>query len=418
MLYLSELIGLPVYDSSGKKIGKVSELAAIPAVPRPRVVFFLVRSAGDQQKRPVSLAVALKDVNSLSSSAIRLEVSQEKLSVFQPDEGLLLLRKDLLDQQIIDVNGRKVVRVNDLALEDRTVDHRMELWISSVDIGLTGALRRLFIGAVPRYWLRKLESQIKPTSIPWEFVNILEPDPRRQLKLNISHKVLANLHPADLADIMEELAPKERHAVFTTLDDETVAEVLSEIEPRLRPAILDSMGLARAADVVEEMDPDAAADLLADLPEETATELLQDMNREEAAELGELLEFAENCAGGLMNTDYVAVPASANVDSARQLISSMPELPENFTTIFLVDAGGKLAGAVPVGKLIVASGKTSLLDLRSDPILWVSSDSPEKDVVEMFDKYNLLSLPVVEDDHQLAGSITVDDIITLLCRKS
>lgn len=414
MLYLSGLLGLPVYDSSGKRIGKVAELAAVPAAPRPRVALLLVKDRKDKPPR----AVALHEIALFSPDRIRLRVSQEQLPEFQPDEGLLLLRKDLLDQQIIDVHGRKVVRVNDLLLEERPVNQHTELLLSAVDIGFRGALRRLLMGAVPRAWLRNLGTHVKPASIPWEFVDLIEPDPRRQLKLNISHKVLTKLHPADLADIMEELSPKERQAVFTALDDETVAEVLSEISPKLRVSILESLGLARAAGIVGEMEPDAAADLLADLPEATTSELLQDMNREEAAELGELLEFPENSAGGLMTTDYVAIPVSADVATARSLIASLPELPENLTTIFLVSTQGKLVGAVPLGKLIVAPPKTSLSNLQSEPLLSMPVDSSEADIVELFDKYNLLSLPIVDDDQHLVGAVTVDDIISVLRKKS
>ncbi|MBI3896218.1 MAG: magnesium transporter [Acidobacteria bacterium] len=413
MLYLSELLGLPVYELSGKKIGKVVELAAVPAAPRPRIALLLVKDRKDRPPRSVSL----HEITFRSAERIRLRVALELLPEFQPDEGLLLLRKDLLDQQIIDVHGRKVVRVNDLFLEERPVNRHTELLLSAVDIGFRGALRRLLIGVVPRAWLRLLENRIKPASIPWEFVDLIEPDPRRQLKLNISHRVLTKLHPADLADIMEELSPKERQAVFAALDDATVAEVLSEIKPKLRASILESLGLARAAGIIEEMEPDSAADLLADLPEETATELLQDMNREEAAELGELLEFPENSAGGLMTTDYVAIPASASVEAARNLIASLPELPDNLTTLFLVDIGGKLVGSVPLGRLIAATPKTALLELRLEPPLSLPVDSPETDVVELFDKYNLLSLPIVDPEQHLIGAVTVDDIISILRKK-
>ena len=413
MLYLTEILGLPVYDSAGKKIGRVAELAAVPAMQPPRVALLLIKDG----KNIATLSVPLEDVASLSANQVRLWIPREQIQSFQPDDAFLLLRKDLLDQQIIDVNGRKVVRVNDLSLDEKRVNHHPELLLSAVDIGLSGAVRRLMSGFFPRAWLRPLEARVKQSVIPWEFVDLLESDPLRRVKLNISHKVLAKLHPADLADIVEELAPKERQAIFTDLDNATAAEALSEVDPKLQVSIVESMDMARAADIVEEMSPDAAADLLADLSEETTSELLQDMPREDAKELGELLEFSENSAGGLMTTDSVAVPAAATVEEARQFLAGLPELPENFSTIFLVDQFGRLVGSVPVAKLLIASPGQKLLDLTMEPLLSVQVEAPERDVIDLVDKYNLLALPVVNEGNRLVGVITVDDIIRVLRKK-
>ncbi|MCZ6750781.1 MAG: CBS domain-containing protein [Acidobacteria bacterium] len=414
MLYLTEILGLPVIDSSGKKVGKVTELAVAPVVQPSRVAILLLKNT----KGKPTIAVPFETVSAFSPEEIRLRVAREELKPFQPDEALLLLRKDLLDQQIIDVNGRKVVRVNDLSFSEQVVNGHTELLLSEVDIGLSGAVRRLLHGALPRAWLRKLESHVKGTAIRWEFVDLLEADPLRQVKLNISHKVLRKLHPADLADIMEELAPKERQAIFTALDDATAAAALSEIPQKLQVSILESLGKTRAANILEEMPPDAAADLLAELPAETSNELLQDMDREEAAELGELLEFPENSAGGRMTTDYVAIPSTADVGAARDLIRGAPELPENFATIFLVDTEGKLVGMVALAQLIVAEPQTSLEELQSEPLLSIPAQAPEEDIVELFDKYNLLSLPVVDEEQILIGVVTVDDIVSVLRKQS
>ena len=413
MLYLTEILGLPVYDCARKRVGTVAELALLPSAQPRRVAKLLLKEGKGKAAR----SVAPEQVATMTSGKIFLRVPEEELAIFQPNEALLLLRKDLLDQQIIDVHGRKVVRVNDLSLEERAVNQHPELILNAVDIGLSGALRRLLVGTVPRSWLRKLAARLKETTIPWEFVDLLESDPLRRVKLNISHKILTKLHPADLADIMEELSPKERQAILTALDNVTVAETLSEIRPKLRASILESLDPARAADILEEMPPDAAADLLADLPEETTSELLHDMNREEAEELGELLEFPEHSAGGLMTTDYVAVPHTADVQTAQNLIAALPELPENLNTLFLVDTAGKLAGSVPLARLLVASAQQKLGELRAEPPLHVASDSSESDVVELFDKYNLLTLPVVDEQQFLLGVITVDDVLSVLREK-
>src|SRR5206468_8839541 len=205
-----------------------------------------------------------------------------------PDaEGLFLLERDLLDQQIIDVHGRKVVRVNDVDLHPETTDGRVQLKIGSVDVGARGAVRRLLKGVIPMAALRPVLQRIPPRLIPWDFVDLIETDPARRVKLKISHERLAKLHPADIADIVERLAPDEREAVFETLDQEVAAEALEEVQPRVQKSIVESLDSERAAEIVEEMDPDAAADLLADLGEERTTEILKEMEPEERQEMTE-----------------------------------------------------------------------------------------------------------------------------------
>jgi magnesium transporter len=413
MLYLTEILGLPVYDSSGTKVGKVSEVAAQLGSHPPRVKMLILATARKGKLR----AVPFEHVAGLSPDHLTLNIPKEQIEKFEPDDSLLLLRKDLLDQQIIDVHGRKVVRVNDLTLQPRQVNHHTELLLSEVDAGVRGALRRLLKGAVPRSVIRKIEAHIKTVAIPWEVVNLIESDPRRQVKLNISHELLTTLHPADLADIVEELTHNERQAILTALDDVTAAEALSEVDPKLQVAIVEAMDPARAADIVEEMPPDAAADLLGDLSEETSSDLLEDMNQEDAAEIGELLEHPENSAGGLMTTEYIAVPSTADVRAARHLMSGIPDLPEHFSTLMLVDDQGKFAGSVPLSRLIVAADAEKLFALRSQPVLCIGVNASEEDVVDLFDKYNLLILPVVDSEERLVGVVTVDDVITLLRNK-
>lgn len=413
MLYLTEILELPVVDSSGKKIGRVDEVVAAPAIRPPRVAMLLLKSGKSEPQQ----AVPFEHVSALSSDQIRLRVAGDEVQAFQPDDSLLYLRKDLLDQQIIDVNGKKVVRVNDLSLEERTIDSRPELRLHAVDIGLGGAARRLLSGVVPRPWVRKLETRLRQNSISWDFVNLLEDDPLRRVKLNISHNVLGKLHPADIADIVEELSPKERREIFQDLDDTTAADALSEIDPRMQVSILESLDTARAADILEEMPPDAAADLLAELPEETSNELLLDLPKEDAEELNELLEFEENSAGGLMTTDHLTFHCDTTVAEVRNLLGNLPERPVNLTTIFLLDETERYVGSVPVARLIIATGKQKLVDLKNERRLTISVEATESEAIEMVDKYNLLALPVLDEDDHLAGVITVDDIVSVLCRK-
>src|SRR5437762_3825461 len=283
---LTELLGSPVIEASGAQCGRVREVALTPAEDRVHVSMLIVRTKNGDKVLPFTAVSSLNGGVRTSSPA----------SDWSPSDtaGLFLLERDLLDQQIIDVHGRKVVRVNDVDLHPETTDGRLYLKVGSVDVGPRGAIRRLLKGVVPMPALKLLLQRIPPRLIPWEFVDLIETDPARRVKLKISHDRLAKLHPADIADIIEELAPKEREAVFETLDEEIAAGALEEVQPRFKKSILESLDSERAADIVEEMNPDAAADLLADLPEERTSEILQEMEPEERNEVAELMEFGRS----------------------------------------------------------------------------------------------------------------------------
>jgi magnesium transporter len=297
------------------------------------------------------------------------------------------------------------------------VGNRSVLKVSSVDVGARGAIRRLLKGVVPLGALRLLLSQIPPRSIPWDFVDLIETDPARRVKLKISHDRLARLHPADIADIVEELAPDEREAVFETLDQGVAAEALEEVEPKVQKAILESLDADRAAEIVEEMQPDAAADLLGDLPEEKTEKILEDMAPEEAQEVSGLLEYKEDSAAGRMTTEYIALPVNATVHDAVEALRRFEGGVETVSTIFIVDSHDTLSGTVPLAKLVLAGPTTPLLALTQEPLIFCHADASDKEVAELFDKYNLLTLPVVDDRNKMTGVITSDDVISLLRQK-
>ena len=406
---LTELLGSPVTEASGAHCGRVRELVLTPAEDRIHISMLIVRTKKGDRVLPFSAVSSLNGGVQASSAASDWA---------PPDaEGLFLLERDLLDQQIIDVHGRKVVRVNDVDLHPETSDGRVQLKIGSVDVGARGAIRRLLKGVVPMAALRAVLQRIPPRLIPWDFVDLIETDPARRVKLKISHERLAKLHPADIADIVESLAPDEREAVFQTLDQEVAAEALEEVQPRVQKSIVESLDYGRAAEIVEEMDPDAAADLLADLPEERTTEILKEMEPEERQEMTQLLEFGENTAAGRMNTEYLALSAEATVNDAIEALRNFEGGVETVSTIYLVDERGKLTGAVPLAKLILAKSDDKLLPLSMDPLISCNAGAREREVAALFDKYNLMTLPVVDDDGILTGVITSDDVISLLRAK-
>jgi Mg/Co/Ni transporter MgtE len=226
------------------------------------------------------------------------------------------------------------------------------------------------------------------------------------------------MHPADLADIVEELGPAEREAIFGTIDSESAADALSEVEnPKMQVSILESLETEKAADIVEEMAPDEAADLLSELEEETSEEILDEMDSAPKTEVRELLEFREDTAGGMMNTEYVSLHDAATVTDALSAFKGNEDLLENLNTLFLVDGEERLSAAIPLARLFIARGNARLKELASDTLIQVTVDEKQDRVTELFDKYNLLTLPVVDEDGKLAGVITADDVISVLRQK-
>ena len=403
--YFTDLLGLPVYDLKQRRIGRVRDAAVVPLIHPARIDRYLV-GAGSSW-----LSIRYDQIATISLNGIQL--SNEKLYPYHSDEYMLRIQRDLLDQQIIDVNGRKVVRVTDVSLEV-TRDERESLMILEVDVGIRSILRRLLQGVVPPRWIRRLQRPISPNSIRWEFCNIVEADPLRRLRLNISNEKLERLHPADLADIVEELGPAEREAIFETMDSEAAAEALSEIDPKMQASILEALEPEVAADIVEEMSPDEAAHALSELKEETTAEILDEMETEPLSDVKELLEYKEGTAGGMMNTEAIVLSENTSLSAAMLRLREHEDLLENTHVLFLANATGQITAAVPLARLFLADGETLLRELATDPLISTRVDEKQDRVTELFDKYNLLALPVVDDDGSLAGVITADDVISVL----
>lgn len=405
---LSAILGATVLDGSGKPSGRVREVALSPREDGPYVSELVVKtSEGDR-------LLVTQAISYFDGRTIKAGNKADEWPPLVSSEGLLLLERDLLDQQIIDVKGRKVVRVNDVDLRTESGNGKFKLRISRVDVGLRGAVRRVLKGLAPRAAIEALAGRMPERAIPWEAVDLIETDPARRVHLKLDYDRLSKLHPADIADILEELAPAERGAVFESLDEEVAAEALEEIDPKLQVALMSSIDSDKAADIVEEMDPDAAADLLGDLPEETSEGILEEMEPEERQEVAELLEFPENTAAGRMTTEYLAVPPNMTVGEAIEKLRQFEGPAESVSTIFLVDGNHTLVGAVPLLSLVLVDPATKLHSLSPTQVIYCEAGGSEKDVAEMFDKYNLQVLPVVDENKELTGVITADDVISLL----
>ncbi len=409
MIYATELMGAAAYDSQSHYVGRVREFFIEPADAPNRVSHFLI-SRGRFQP----LVARYNQVSKAVPGRIDLNVTERVLDAYQPNEAWLAVQKDLLDQQIIDTSGRKVVRVNDVDLSEFRTNEHVELRVAQVDVGVPGAIRRLLQGIAPSSLVRRLQSKLPQRSIRWEFVNLIEPDPLRRVKLRITHEKLEDLHPADLAEMMEELSAAERQGIIASLDEETAAAVLAELDERLTTQIVEKLDPEKAADIIEEMAPDAAADLLAELPKETSEELLEEMPNQEASDVRELLSFDRSTAGGMMNTEFAFVSESISREEVLEWLRKQEFNLEQLDTIVLLDKLGHFAGTVPIARILLAAPEQLMRELKTDPLVSITSDSNEKDVFELFDKYNLRMLTVLDDKNHPIGVITVDDVVSRL----
>src|SRR5262245_34773344 len=357
LVALSELLGATVRDATGSVRGRVREVAVAPQDHPTRIAFLVVRTPdGERVLTPGAVKAAAR-------ASVRSADEASGWTNYAPSDGVLLLKRDLLDQQIIDVHGRKVVRVNDVEIECTPVNGHLLLDVVAVDVGARGAIRRLSKGVVPSFTLRALLERIPPRVIPWQFVDLIETDPARRVKLKIAYEGLSKLHPADIADIVEDLPPAEREAVFETIDEEVAAETLEELDRDVQVSVVESLDKERAADIVEEMDPDAAADLLGDLPEEQSGQILEEMQPEERQEVTQLLEFGEHTAAGRMTTEFVAVVETATVDEAIDALKTFEGSREALATIYLKGPGERLVGSVPLVKIAISPASTALSSL-------------------------------------------------------
>jgi CBS domain-containing protein/sporulation protein YlmC with PRC-barrel domain len=410
-------MGAAVMDARGQTIGRVQELAVCPTVDSGHVNGMLVKLTASRRGAKPSL-VPISALQLTAAGAIQLQDDTPLELV--ADDNFLLLERDLLDQQIIDVHGHKVVRVNDVDLvwePDSEQSPGLSLRIAEVEVGIRGALRRLLKG-LPTATVDGLASRVGSSVIPWEFVDLIDRDPARHVRLKIEQERLSRMHPSDIADILEELAPAERQALFRSLDEEVAAEALEEVEPKMQRLLIEGLDSESIAGIVEEMDPGAAADLLSELTEERSDAILEEMDPDERQEVEELLEFSSDSAAGSMTTEFLALGPGATVADAIAALVAFEGDVETLTDIYLLDAEEKLHGLVPLVKMLLVAvdkaGSTELSTLTTGHLVTCRIDERTKKVAELFDKYNLRSLPVVDEEMKMAGVILAEHVIALL----
>jgi len=407
---LTALLGTPVTDPQGSVCGKLKDIAVATGSDAGKVAGLVVKT------RAGLALVPSREVRETAAGTLEV-LSTKAITPLKEQGTYIYLQQDLVDRQIIDVHGRKVVRVNDVDLEWMGDGSAQSLRVAEVEVGLRGAFRRVFKGVLPKATLDQLSRRFKDRGIPWQFVDVIEVDPARRVKLRIEYERLAEMHPSDLAEILEDLSPAEREAVFTSLDEEVAAETLEEVDPKLQVSLLEKLDEEKIADIVEEMDPGAAADLLAELPEDKSDAILEEMEPEERQEVEELLEFDENSAAGAMTTDFVYLGTDSIVSQVGPALRSFDGDVESVTEIYLLDEKRVVRGAVPLARLVMAQPDAKLMVLADARVLSCPADMRQIDLAEMFDKYNLHALPVVDKAGRMVGVVQADHVISFLREK-
>jgi magnesium transporter len=401
MAFLSELIGKPVADVDGDRLGTLKDLLAAPRGknPHPQVTAIVVKGRGGEQ------VISIADVAVLIAPAVPLRVHRNELTPYLPAENELWLVRDVLDRQIIDMNGVRVVRVNDLELTRVNAD----VYVSNVDIGNAGLLRRLGLGPLARRIVTRTGQSKTTGAISWDDVELLGVD--QPMRLKVPAEKLVELHPADLAEIISDLNRTDSREFLENLDIKTMADALEEVEPDFQASLLEGMTNEKVADVLQEMAPDEAADLLAEMPEGRSQELLKLMEAEDAEDVRALLAYPEDSAGGIMTTEFVQVRPDWTAGQTLDYLRENANEAETIYYSYVTDEVGHLLGIFSLRGLVLADPKKPVSEFMIDRVITVNLKDSQDLCAQMVAKYSLLAVPVVDDEEVIHGIVTADDAL-------
>jgi magnesium transporter len=401
MVFVSNLLGKTVADVDGESVGRVQDLVAAPrgGKPHPTIVGVVVGHGGK------ALIVPFADVVVLVAPAISLNRRRADIAPYQPGERDLYLARDVLDKQIIDTNGMRVVRVNDLDLARVNGG----FFVANVDIGGLGLLRRLGLAHLAVKVAARFGRDLQPGVVSWDDVELLPGD--QAMRLKVPSERISDLHPADLAEIISDLSRPESNKLLESLDVKTVADTLEEVEPEFQASLIQGMADERAADVLEEMAPDEAADLLAELSEERSEEILNLMEAEDAQDVRKLLTYPEDSAGGIMTTEYVTVHPNLTAQQAIAVLRETANEAETIYYVYVTEDNNHLVGVFSLKDLVLVGPETPVAEFMHDRVISVSPLDSQEDVAQAVAKYNLLAVPVVDEEGRLQGIVTADDAL-------
>lgn len=406
--FFSKILGTKICWPNGTTVGRLSDFLVDLDKPFPETVSLVCRLSWSLERRMIPWDA----VRDLLPTGIMLQEKIEPASLPVPQSdssSVILLRDFLLDKQIVDINGAKVVRVNDL----RFISSGGKLLLVQVDVGLRGLLRRLgfeqqFVGFCEWFF----DYTPRERLIDWHYVQPLADADR--LRLQIPHSKLAELHPADLADIMEDMDVHERAAVVSSLGRDVIADVLEEMDPRVQVSIIKGLEPEKAADIIEEMSVDEAADLIADLPQNTANEILEELDDEYQEQVRELLAHDEDEAGGLMTTQFIALPPEKTVVEALAHIKREADEIDVIYYTYVVDADFRLLGVVNMRELLTHEIFTPLEQIMTTRVITAKLDDDAKYLAHLFGKYGFRGIPVVDEENRLKGVIRFKALLNIL----
>lgn len=399
-LFVSEILKKPVLDPKGEDLGRVRDMIVVKGEPFPRVSALIV----EKKKRFFNLLWT--DLNIFNKRIISTKIYSDNLHPYESDEKDLRIVRDIFDKQIVDANGAKVVRVNDVKLEG----YNSEAILAAVDVGMRGIMRRLGFERSGEDMMRIFKKHLPYNLISWNYIQPLEPK-LTKISLTVPRQMVSELHPADIAEIISQVSHKEGATFFKGLDVETAAEALSELQPDVQAALITGMDTDKAADIIEEMPPDEAADILSDLPVDKAKEILEQIEKEEAEDIQELLSHEEDTAGGLMTNEFIAFAPDMPVREAIEKFRQDAEEVETVYYIYIIDTDEKLLGVVSLRDLLLAPLDTTLSDIMETKLKTVTPDADEVEVAEIISKYNLVAIPVLDTEGFILGIVTIDDVI-------
>jgi magnesium transporter len=399
-LFVSEILKKPVLDPKGDELGRVKDLMIVRGEPLPKVSSLII----DRKKKIYNLPWL--DLNIFNKRIISANIFSEALMLYDLNEEDLLLVRDILDKQIVDINGAKVVRVNDVKIEGYDTD----AILIAVDVGMRGIMRRLGVERSGEDLMRLFKKRLPYHLISWNYIQTLEPK-LTTISLTVPRQMLSELHPADIADIISQVSHKEGATFFKDLDIDVAAEALSELKPETQVDIISEMDTDKAADIIEEMPPDEAADIISDLPVDKAKEILESIEKEEAEDIQELLSHEEDTAGGLMTNVFIAYPPDTTIKEAIEKLRKDAETIETVYYIYIIDVNEKLIGVISLRDLLLADLDTKLSDIMATKLKTVTPETDEMEVAGIISKYNLLAIPVIDTEGFILGIVTIDDII-------
>lgn len=397
--FLSDVLNKPVFDPNGEVAGRLADALIVKGDDVPLVSAVIVTRRGGTYRVPWS------DVEVFNKRLLSVRRLADALDRYEPGGGDLLAVRDILDKQIVDTNGAKVVRVNDVRLEGRGG----AAVLTAIDVGVRGLLRRLGVEHRSDAALALLKTQLPWNLIPWQVLQPLTPKVKA-ISLAVPWRVLGELHPADLADILRRVPREEGRRLFGDLDVKTAAGALPELPPDRQVELITAIDADKAADIIEEMPPDAASDVLGDLPVEKAKEILERVEAQEAEEIHELLAYEEDTAGGLMTTAFLAYPATATAGEAVERLKRDSTALRPVYHLYVLDAE-RLVGTLSLQDLLVANASQPLGAIMDAKPRTVAPETPETAVTTLMAKYNLVEVPVVDEQRSLLGVVTVDDIL-------